>query len=117
MYKYYYRHRPGFGRGRRGGKGYGRGRGMGRRDYEGERGYKPTIPYISQEKKIHKKSEVDEVAEDIYAYLPKINCGVCGYPTCMECARAIARGDTPYNTCRVIGPEQKKKIKEVLDKR
>ncbi len=61
--------------------------------------------------------ENNELATEIYQYLPKINCGACGYPTCMACAIAIAKGEAPYNVCKVLKPEQHSKIKEVMERR
>ncbi len=106
----------GAGRGMGFGRGYGRGmgRGFGRRRF-GAYGSFSTAPVTRTAEKL--TSEQEDVASKIYEVLPKINCGACGYPTCMDCARAIASGDASYNACRVLRPEVHEKIKAILEGR
>ena len=36
---------------------------------------------------------------DILRFLPRTNCGVCGFPTCMAFAAALCNGDTVIEDC------------------
>ncbi len=99
---------------RGGGRGRGMGRGMGRRGGIGiNRGTMPVVPTSNTTL----TKEEEDLASKVYGLLPKINCGACGYSTCMDCARAIVKGEVPYNACRVLRPEQQNKIKEVIERR
>jgi hypothetical protein len=111
----------GMGRGRGLGRGLGRGigrglgRGIGYGRSVGRGGVFLAEPSVQETgEKIDEKTQ--KLANEIYNVLPKINCGACGYPTCMGCAVAIAQGKAPYNACRVLRPDGHQKIKEILDK-
>ncbi len=111
----------GRGRGRGLGRGMGRGfgRGLGRGRFGGvAAGVFPKGP-VSEVNSANPNltSEQEEIAREIYELLPKINCGACGYPTCMDCARAVARGDAPYNACRVLRPDKHEEIKKIIERR
>ena|GEM_PF-633391 len=58
--------------------------------------------------------EVIEKAQEIYALLPKRDCGACGYDNCYQCALAIAKGEAPPDACRVVGRKIKDKVEEIL---
>ena len=61
---------------------------------------------------------LDGVAErQILQLLPARNCGMCGYSTCAECARAMVLGNAPYDACKVADNEINDKIKEILERR
>ena len=45
------------------------------------------------------------LADAIEAYLPRIQCGQCGYPGCRPYAEAVARGQAPINQCPPGGHE------------
>jgi hypothetical protein len=102
--------RRGGGRGRGMGRGVGGGRGIGI-----NRGTMPVAPTNTNNTVLTKEEE--DLASKVYSLLPKINCGACGYPTCMDCVRAIVKGKVPYNACRVLKPEQQNKIKEIIERR
>ena len=109
----------GMGRGRglgRGmGRGFGRGLGRGMGYGIGNRGvFTPDSAVRSTIENIDEKTQ--KLANEIYEVLPKINCRACGYPTCMDCALAIAQGKAPYNACRVLRADGHAKIKEILDR-
>ena len=104
--------RRGGGRGRGMGRGMGRGRGMGI-----NRGVIPSPPTYINSPNAELTKEEEDLANKVYNLLPKIDCGQCGYPTCHDCARAIAKGEAPYDICRVLRPEQKEKIREILQER
>ncbi|MBN2573748.1 MAG: 4Fe-4S binding protein [Deltaproteobacteria bacterium] len=40
-----------------------------------------------------------KIKEDVYASLPKIDCGICGAPTCQAFAEDVARGDARLSDC------------------
>ncbi len=52
--------------------------------------------------------------QKIYKLLPHLNCGRCGYPTCVECAEAIVDGKIPENACAIVGEKIKDYVKEIL---
>lgn len=105
--------RRGGGRGRGMGRGMGRGRGMGI-----NRGVTPIpTPTNVNPANAALTKEEEDLANKVYNLLPKINCGSCGYPTCYDCAKAIAKGEAPYNACRVLKPDQQEKIREILQER
>ncbi len=58
--------------------------------------------------------EVIEKAQEIYALLPKRDCGACGYDNCYQCSLAIAKGEAPPDACRVVGRKIKDKVEEIL---
>lgn len=58
--------------------------------------------------------EVIEKAQNIYALLPKRDCGACGYDNCYQCALAIAKGEAPPDACRVVGRKIKDVVEEIL---
>ncbi len=105
--------------GRRGGgtgRGCGRGAGRGRAGGIG-RGIYPITPPVQNNTGSSLNTENREVVNAIYEILPKTDCGACGYPTCNDCAHAIAMWEAPYDVCKVLKPEQHEKIKEISQKR
>ncbi len=59
----------------------------------------------------------DPTVEKINAVLPQANCGLCGYPGCLQYAKAVAQGKAPPNKCVPGGPAVAKKIQEILKER
>ncbi len=105
--------RRGGGRGRGMGRGIGRGRGIGI-----NRGVTPPpVPTNVNPTNTTLTKEEEDLANKVYNLLPKIDCGSCGYPTCYDCARAIVKGEAPYNACKVLRPDQQEKIREILQER
>jgi len=114
----------GRGNGRGNGKGNGRGRGYGRRfgrhagmgySIRNVRGQSYLIEqqeHIEENKEQHKE---ENLANRIYEILPKLNCRACGYNSCMDCANAIANGEERYDACRVLKPQQKEKIRKIIE--
>ncbi len=70
-------------------------------------------PHTDAQYQLRDKNLVDE----IYSLLPKMNCGACGFPTCRDCAEAIAAGIAPPNACRIVGKDIAPKVQEILAKR
>jgi Na+-translocating ferredoxin:NAD+ oxidoreductase RNF subunit RnfB len=58
--------------------------------------------------------------EDIYESLPKIDCGVCGAPTCLIFAEDVVRGEAKQTDCIFNLPQKfaklSKELSELLDK-
>ncbi len=104
----------GRGRGRGLGRGFGRGLGRGMAYGRGNRRVFTDATLRSSLKSIDEKTK--KLADEIYEVLPKINCKACGYPTCMDCALAIAQGKAPYNACRVLKADGHAKVKDILNK-
>ena len=106
---------------RRRGNGNGRGRGyrhFGRRmgmgySIQNFGGQSYLIEQQGQYLEQHK--EKDDLANRIYEILPKLDCRACGHASCMDCANAIANGNERYDACRVLKPEQKEKIREIIE--
>lgn len=46
-----------------------------------------------------KRYSKDELVEAIDAWLPQTQCTQCGYPRCVEYARAVAEGEADINQC------------------
>ncbi len=59
----------------------------------------------------------DPTVEKINSILPQANCGLCGYPGCLQYAKAVAQGKAPPNKCVPGGSEVAKKIQEILKER
>ena len=61
----------------------------------------------------------NEVVEEIYDLLPKINCCGCGNPSCMQMAEKLLKGESIEN-CRPCNLEKKqaiiKKLEEIKKK-
>ncbi|MDD5084923.1 MAG: RnfABCDGE type electron transport complex subunit B [Candidatus Omnitrophica bacterium] len=77
---------------------------------------------------VGKKFEVraEPLVENLYNVLPHVNCGGCGYPSCMGYAEALAKGgDIEYTLCapggqfvadelaKILGRDVVKKIRRV----
>lgn len=64
-------------------------------------------------------TQKDDIVEEIYDLLPKINCGGCGNPGCMQMAEKLLQGESIEN-CRPCSLENKqiisKKIEEIKKK-
>ncbi|MEW6457262.1 MAG: [Fe-Fe] hydrogenase large subunit C-terminal domain-containing protein [Acidobacteriota bacterium] len=71
---------------------------------------KPLAENISDA--IKKMKEKDE----IYQSLPKIDCGVCGSPTCLAFAEDVVKGEAKISDCILISSEKFLKIKQVSRK-
>lgn len=56
----------------------------------------------------------DPLVEQIYAALPGINCGACGYAGCAGYAEAVAKGEAAPNLCAPGGAECREKIAAIL---
>ena len=50
----------------------------------------------------------------IYNLLPKLDCGSCGYESCLDMAKAIADGKEDPDACVVAGNELAPKIEKIL---
>lgn len=66
-------------------------------------------------------SKVFEVKEDkryekVMKYLPKVNCGRCGYPGCSALAKAIIEDGVSPDKCGPIQRENIEYIKNYLQK-
>ncbi len=57
---------------------------------------------------------LDGKARKIYNLLPKLDCGSCGYESCLDMAKAIANGKENPNACFVAGDEIAYKIERIL---
>ncbi len=67
-------------------------------------------------KAIRKRKE----KEEIYESLPKIDCGVCGAPTCLTFAEDIVKGEAEFTDCIFNLPQKyaelSQELSELLDK-
>ena len=60
--------------------------------------------------------EEDPRISDVYAFLPHVNCGACGYVSCHDFAEhIITAGEEPLK-CRVLGDEAKENLLKYLGK-
>ncbi|MEM2250689.1 MAG: RnfABCDGE type electron transport complex subunit B [Candidatus Hadarchaeales archaeon] len=58
--------------------------------------------------------KVDERLEKIVELLPGKNCGTCGFANCEEMASASLKDPTYLERCRVLEPDNRRKIEEIL---
>lgn len=63
-------------------------------------------------KKFHVFSEA--MTQKIYATLPNVNCGACGYKTCLAFAKAVTEGKKEAVGCIPGGPETAHAIGDIL---
>lgn len=63
---------------------------------------------------IHLKVEGDPLAEQINALLPNGQCGQCGFPGCMEAAKAMASQSAAPTICAPGGSALAKKIADIV---
>jgi hypothetical protein len=54
----------------------------------------------------------EKIAE-LYEALPKLDCGRCGYNSCMEYAQAMAAGKAPPSLCASGGPRVNYRLQEI----
>ncbi|HIP58381.1 MAG TPA: hypothetical protein EYH00_03645 [Archaeoglobus profundus] len=57
---------------------------------------------VLSKSKVEESNEFERKVKEIYELLPKQDCGACGYESCYECARAIAKGEATLDTCKVL---------------
>ena len=62
------------------------------------------------------KVEEDPGVEEITELLPGVNCGACGFASCEEFARQLAKKKTDIEKCRITfrNKETVQKIEEAL---
>ena len=61
------------------------------------------------------KVQVDPKIEQVYEALPKIDCGVCGSPSCLTFAEDVVIGEANLSDCIFTLPEKYKGLpKELL---
>ena len=53
---------------------------------------------------------------DIYNYLPKTNCGECGYQTCSAFAVSLLQGETKLSKCKPLRGEYSKNLEKLKEK-
>lgn len=58
--------------------------------------------------------EESELAKEILAVLPGINCGACGYAGCEAYAKAVESGKAPPDKCIPGRKEVADKIRQIL---
>ncbi|MCD6244761.1 MAG: hypothetical protein J7J65_05985 [Candidatus Korarchaeota archaeon] len=69
------------------------------------------VPYTQQ---AYPQEVRGDLVNEIYSLLPKIDCGACGFPTCRDCAEAIASGRASPDACRVVGSKVAPKIQRII---
>ena len=58
--------------------------------------------------------EENPAVGEVYYLLPKVDCGECGYPTCVDCARAMVSQDAPPDACAILGKEIKNRVEQII---
>jgi electron transport complex protein RnfB len=58
--------------------------------------------------------EEDPRVEAVFAALPNVNCGGCGFPGCRAYAEHVVAGDAPINRCAPGGQETVAKIAVIM---
>lgn len=59
----------------------------------------------------------DEKVREIYRLLPGRSCGICGYTSCIEFARALIHDNADINLCRFLDSTTKGEIRKILERR
>jgi len=52
----------------------------------------------------------------VYNYLPKTNCGECGYPTCSTFAVSLLQGETNLAKCKPLREECSRNLESLKQK-
>lgn len=71
-------------------------------------------PLKPLDKDIAKAIKKRKLKEEIYEALRKIDCGVCGAPTCLAFAEDVVRGNAELTDCFFDLPDNREKISEEL---
>ena len=58
---------------------------------------------------------VDEKIKRVKELLPGLNCGACGFGGCEDYASALIREPSLIDKCRLVSPENRDKIRELLE--
>jgi homotetrameric NADPH-dependent glutamate synthase len=58
--------------------------------------------------------QVDPVVQAVAETLPGANCGACGFAGCSSCAKAIATGKAPADSCLAGGSETAAAVAQIL---
>jgi len=69
---------------------------------------------LSKYNKSISQTSLDGKVGKIYDVLPRLDCGSCGYESCLDMAKAIADGKENSNACVVAGDELAPKIERIL---
>ncbi|RKX28780.1 MAG: ferredoxin [Candidatus Zixiibacteriota bacterium] len=77
--------------------------------------YEPR-PIRALDEDLGKAIEKRNKKEKIYDSLPKIDCGICGAPTCLTFAEDVVRGDTRLSDCIFNVPSRFKELTGELSK-
>ncbi|TFG07567.1 MAG: hypothetical protein EU539_04660 [Promethearchaeota archaeon] len=75
--------------------------------------------YLKYGKPSHEEIEMIKnlTWKDIYQYLPKVNCGKCGYPICSTFAVSVLLGEAILSECELLKePEYASNIKNLKEK-
>ena len=61
-----------------------------------------------------KEESGDDLSSLLNDTLPGVQCGQCGYPGCLNYARAVASGEAPCNKCIPGGPDTTLALAQIL---
>ncbi len=73
-------------------------------------------PLTPLDKDLTKAIKKRKEKEDIYNSLPKIDCGICGSPTCMTFAEDVVMGDADLSDCIFNFPKKFSSLTQELNK-
>ncbi len=73
-------------------------------------------PLEPLDKDLAKAIKKRKLKEEIYESLSKIDCGVCGAPTCLAFAEDVVKGDAELADCIFDLPENREKLTQELSK-
>ncbi|RKY40015.1 MAG: Fe-S protein [Candidatus Omnitrophota bacterium] len=68
----------------------------------------------AQKKLCIKEEEKNELVSKVQEVLPGVNCGACGFSSCLAFAKAVVKGQAKCDGCRVGRDKVAKQIKEIL---
>jgi Na+-translocating ferredoxin:NAD+ oxidoreductase RNF subunit RnfB len=91
-----------------------------KQDYFSINGKFEPRPIEPLDKDLAKAIKKRKKKEEIYESLPKIDCGVCGAPTCLTFAEDVVKGEAKQTDCIFTFPQKftklTKELSELLDK-
>ena len=75
--------------------------------------YEPR-PIRALDEDLGKAIEKQKNKDEIYNSLPKIDCGICGAPTCLAFAKDVVKGDAQLSDCIFNVPSRFKELTSEL---
>jgi len=73
----------------------------------------PVRPRPARETALKERVHMRQLAEDVLATLPGLDCGLCGAPTCKELAKDVSLGDASKDDCVFLSEHRLQELRRV----